>query len=335
MNKIKIGQIGIGHNHGAAKMEAVRKFPEIFEVVGFAESDQEWLEKRGGLDAYKGLKMMSEDELLSVKELDAVLVETDVWNLVPTAQRCIDAGVHIHMDKPAGEDIAEYEKLLTDAKAKSLMVQLGYMYRYNPAVKRLFEIVKNGELGEIFAINAEMSTQHDPQYREWLKHYKGGTMYIFGCHLIDLIISLLGKPEDVVPFNKKTGFNSIEALDNCFAVLDYKNTTAKVTNASVEVNGWGRRQLVVCGSKGTVEIKPLERPTMMTLSTVDSATSAYADCKEYVSVPETEQQNRYDEMILDFAKMIKGEIINPYTYEHELLVQKVLLKACGFENINF
>ena len=33
-DKIRIGQIGIGHNHGEAKMLAVRKFPELFEVVG-------------------------------------------------------------------------------------------------------------------------------------------------------------------------------------------------------------------------------------------------------------------------------------------------------------
>ena len=37
--KIKIGQIGIGHNHGSAKMAAVRKFPELFEVVGYAEEN--------------------------------------------------------------------------------------------------------------------------------------------------------------------------------------------------------------------------------------------------------------------------------------------------------
>ena len=42
---IKIGQIGIGHNHGDAKMLAVRKFPQLFEVVGYAEDNEEWIEK--------------------------------------------------------------------------------------------------------------------------------------------------------------------------------------------------------------------------------------------------------------------------------------------------
>ena len=33
---IKIGQIGIGHNH-SDKIKAVRKYPELFEVVGYAK----------------------------------------------------------------------------------------------------------------------------------------------------------------------------------------------------------------------------------------------------------------------------------------------------------
>ena len=48
MKKIRIGQIGIGHNHGEAKMQAVRKFPELFEVIGYAEENERWIEKRGG-----------------------------------------------------------------------------------------------------------------------------------------------------------------------------------------------------------------------------------------------------------------------------------------------
>lgn len=49
MKKLKIGQIGIGHNHGEAKMLAVRKFPKLFEVVGYAEENEEW--EKGDLSA--------------------------------------------------------------------------------------------------------------------------------------------------------------------------------------------------------------------------------------------------------------------------------------------
>ena len=49
---IKIGQIGIGHNHGEAKMLTVRKFPELFEVIGYAEENEEWIKKLGNLKRY-------------------------------------------------------------------------------------------------------------------------------------------------------------------------------------------------------------------------------------------------------------------------------------------
>ena len=67
MKRIKIGQIGIGHNHGAAKMDAVRKFPELFEVVGYAESSEYWQRERGGLANYEGLTRYTEEELVEKK----------------------------------------------------------------------------------------------------------------------------------------------------------------------------------------------------------------------------------------------------------------------------
>jgi len=99
MKKIKIGQIGIGHNHGEGKMLAVQKFPELFEVIGYAEENEEWVEKRGNLPCYKDLPRLSVEEI--IEKSDAILVECDVWNLTKIAQKCVDAGKHIHIDKPA------------------------------------------------------------------------------------------------------------------------------------------------------------------------------------------------------------------------------------------
>ena len=98
MKKLKIGQIGIGHNHGSAKMEAFRKFPDRFEMVGFAEEDPVWFAQRSNLPAYERLPPMRVAELLD--KCDAILVETMVPELTKTAQLCVDAGKHIHLDKP-------------------------------------------------------------------------------------------------------------------------------------------------------------------------------------------------------------------------------------------
>lgn len=327
MKKVKIGQIGIGHNHGQGKMQAVRHFPELFEAVGVCEPSEQWRRQRGALPEYAGLPYMSEEELL--EKCDAVLVETEVPQLTQTAARCIDAGRPIHMDKPAGTDYAAYKRMLNAARDKGLAVQLGYMYRYNPAVKKCLELLDAGALGEITSVNAEMSTNHPTAYRTWLEQFPGGSMYIFGCHLIDLTVRMLGEPCGVYPFNKCTGKEGTRSWDNGFAVLDYAKAVAKITNNSTEINGWGRRQLVVCGTRGTVEIKPLEVPTVMTFADAASTDNDYADRKTVLEIPSVPNRQRYDEMMRDFYAFVTGEKENPYSVEHELAVQRTLLAACG------
>lgn len=232
---LNIGQIGIGHNHGGAKMHAVRKRPDLFNVIGYAEEDENWISRRGDMEVYRDLPRLSVEEV--IQRSDAVLVESDVWNLTKYAQMCIDAGKHIHMDKPASGTLEEYEKLLSDAKRQSLVVQLGYMYRYNPAIKQCLAEAKCGNLGEIYSINAEMSTFHNVDYKQWLTNFEGGIMYILGSHLVDLIVYIMGEPDRVTTFFKHTKLDGIDFPDNNLAVLEYGNALARIFVSSVEVNG--------------------------------------------------------------------------------------------------
>ena len=328
---IKIGQIGIGHNHGEAKMAAVRKFPELFEVIGYAEEDEEWIRKRGDMKGYQGLPRLSVEEI--IEKSDAVLVECDVWNLTKYAKMCIDAGKHIHMDKPASGSLEEYKALLDSAEAQKLVVQLGYMYRYNPAVLKCFEAAKNGELGEIYSINAEMSTFHNPEYKRWLTNFPGGIMYILGSHLVDLIVYLLGEPQKVTSFLKKTQLDGIDLEDNNLAVLEYEKALARVFVSSVEVNGWGRRQLMVSGSKGTVNIVPLENECTMTWADTEISTNCYEDMKKNIPVRDLPKDCRYDDMMQDFYAYIMGTKQNPFSYAHDYAVQKVICDIVGTTEI--
>lgn len=327
MKKIKIGQIGIGHNHGEAKMKAARKFPELFEIVGYAEENERWIEKRGNNEGYRGLPRMSVEEI--IEKSDAVLVESDVWNLDKYARMCIEAGKHIHMDKPASESPEEYKAMLDMAKEKGLVVQLGYMYRYNPAVLDCFERIKNGDLGEIYSINAEMSTYHPVPYKKWLTNFGGGIMYILGSHLVDLIVYILGKPKKITTFIKHTGLDGVDFEDNNLAVLEYDKALARIFVSSVEVNGFGRRQFMVSGSKGTVDIRPLERPITMTYSDTNIADQTYQDKKIIVPFEDNTADGRYDDMMQDFYDYVIGKKQNPFTYEHDYLVQKVLSEIVG------
>ena len=325
--KIRIGQIGLAHAHGEGKMNAVRKFPELFEVVGFCEWSDELVEQRAGKDAYKDLPRMSEEELLA--NVDAVLVECEIKRLTEVAERCIKAGKHIHLDKPTTGSVEKYTEIINMAKEKGLIVQLGYMYRYNPAIMKTFEMVKAGSLGEIHTINAEMSTHHYADSKTKMARHNGGTMFVMGSHLIDLVVYLLGEPDNVTSFLKHTGFDGIDFEDNNLAVLEYEKALARIYASSVEVNGWGRRQFVVCGEKGTISILPIENDVSMTFADLEITKSHYSDMKENIDVSDIPKDCRYDTMVQDFAAYIKGELENPFTYEHEISVHKVITEVCG------
>ncbi len=75
-------------------------------------------------------------------------------DLVPTGQRVVDAGFHLHLEKPAGESLPEFEKLLNTARNKKLIVQLGYMFRHNPSFQLARKLVEEKVLGDIFEVEA-------------------------------------------------------------------------------------------------------------------------------------------------------------------------------------
>ena len=123
-----------------------------------------------------------------------------------------NAGKHLHMEKPGGVDLADFEKLVEILKSKNLTFSTGYMYRFNPKIQEALAKVKNGELGEIYSVEAHMDCKHPAEVRQWLQNFPGGMMFFLGCHLIDLIYQIQGEPEEIIPFNCSTGYDEVIAL---------------------------------------------------------------------------------------------------------------------------
>lgn len=154
-------------------------------------------------------------------------------------------------------------------------------------------------------------------------------MYILGSHLVDLIVYILGEPEKVTSFMKHTGLDGVDFEDNNLAVLEYDKALARVFVSSVEVNGWGRRQLMVSGSRGTVNIMPIENCCTMTYADTKISTMPYEDMKKDAEIKDVPKDCRYDDMMKDFYAYITGTKKKPFTYEHDYLVQKVLYEIIG------
>lgn len=326
MKRIKLGQLGIGHNHAEGHMEAFRRHPELYEIIGYAETDASWIRRRGSLPCYAGVPRLSVEELL--EKSDAILVETEVETILPAAKLCIDAGKPIHLDKPAGEDLALYAKLLAEAKAKGLPVHLGYLYRTAPAVKKVFSLAESGALGEILYVETAFSAARSKDYLSYLEHFKGGTMYIFGAHLIDMALRLMGEPQRVESLLYRTGADGCSGVDNATAFLHYKKGVSVIRTSAVEAGGWFRRELTVVGTQGTVTVMPFEKPTVRWMARKNGREDDYdklADREELILPTEFD---RYAAFPQEFYNCLMGQANPPYDYDYELTLQRILLKAC-------
>ncbi len=321
--KIKIGQIGTGHAHAGGKMESLRRSLD-FEVVGIVEPDAQRRERAEKSKTYQDVPWLTGEQLLNVNGLQAVAVETEVGDLLSVAARCVAAGKHIHLDKPAGESLPAFKRMLDDATRQKLAVQMGYMFRYSPAFQFCFQAVRDGWLGEVFSIETVMSKTLGAAERQALARYRGGSMFELGCHVIDAVLVVLGKPARVTACPRHSSKAQDDLLDNMLAVLEYPRATVTVRSALLEVDGGARRQFVVCGERGTFDIRPLE-PAAARLA-LDQPRGSYRKGYQDVSFPKLP---RYDADFTDLAKVVRGEKQFAFTPAHDLAVQETILRASG------
>ncbi len=150
-----------------------------------------------------------------------------------------------------------------------------------------------------------------------------GSMFELGCHLIDAMVKVLGRPDKVTGFSRHTRPEQDDLADNQLGVFEYATCTATIRSALVEVDGQKRRQFVVCGDRGTVDIRPLEPPKL--LLALDRPIDEYKKGYQQVSLPE--MPGRYDDQLIELARIIRGQKESGYPPEHDLAVQEAVLKA--------
>jgi len=318
---IRVGQIGVSHAH-ASKLSVYRASKD-YEVVGLVEPDDNLWNASQKQDAFRGLKRLTRDELLNTPGLQAVVVETHVKDLLENAEACVRAGKHVHIDKPAGESLPQLQRILDVAKKQKLMVQMGYMYRYNPGVVLLREFLKKGWLGEVFEVHTVMSKVVPAPERARLAFSRGGMMFELGCHITDLVVGILGRPTSVQGFAQHASAIKDNLMDNMLAVLTYPRAIASIKSSAMEVDGGSRRHLLVCGTEGTFQIEPLDNPAVKL--TLSQPRGEYKRGAQEIKLP---KYTRYVDDARDMACVIRGEKEFEFSYEHDFAVQETLLKAC-------
>ncbi len=88
-------------------------------------------------------------ELLEVKDLDAVMISATPETLhYPMARDCLEAGLHVFLEKPISVELHEADELIAIANRKNLKFTIGYSQRFNPKYAYVKKCLDDGSIGK-------------------------------------------------------------------------------------------------------------------------------------------------------------------------------------------
>src|ERR1700738_1321012 len=139
------------------------------------------------------------EAILGDSNVKVVLIHSRSDSMVPLASAALRAGKAVLVEKPGGKSQEDLEALVRVVEETNGICQVGYSYRFSPAVRIPDEVLETGMLGRVLQVRLhggcsldEAATSHLNQPDDM-----GGAFFVIGCHLIDLLVHHLGMPASV------------------------------------------------------------------------------------------------------------------------------------------
>jgi myo-inositol 2-dehydrogenase/D-chiro-inositol 1-dehydrogenase len=260
---IGAGRIGKVHAENISKMRDVR-LKTISDL--YVESVVPWAEGQGIENITNQYQ-----EILHDEEIDAVLICSSTQTHVPLIQEAALCGKHIFCEKPISFTIEDTMEALDVVKEKEVLLQIGFNRRFDPNFKRVHELVRSGQVGDVHIVKIT-SRDPAPPPAEYIKT-SGGIFIDMSIHDFDMARYIVGSEVEEVyaqgavfidPVCKEVG-----DVDTAVITLKFKNgAIAVIDNSRKAVYGYDQR-VEVFGSKGCVSVEN-DLPTTAKLLTEES-----------------------------------------------------------------
>jgi len=210
LEPIRIGVIGVG-NMGQHHTRVLSMLKDV-ELVGVSDVNVE----RGLDTASKYRVRFFEDYRDLLAHVDAVCIAVPTRLHYAVGMTCLQAGIHVLIEKPIAASIVEAESLVNAAAESHCILQVGHIERFNPAFQELHKVLKTEEL---LALEAHRMSPYSDRANDV------SVVLDLMIHDIDLLLELAG-----ASVAKLTASGS-RASDSGY--LDYVTATLGFTNGIV------------------------------------------------------------------------------------------------------
>ncbi len=206
---IKVGVIGVGQmgQHHARNYSSMRGV----KLVAISDTNPE---KKKIADEYGCKFYNSYVEMLKNEDIDAVSIVVPSSLHHEVSLEIINRGKHLLIEKPIAEKIEKAEEIIKAAREKNVKLMVGHIERFNPAIKRVKEIIGSGYIGEIVSIVSRRVGGYPKNLLE------NNVITDLAVHDIDIFNYFLGKePVSVYCHNVKTSDSS--RINSAEILIDY------------------------------------------------------------------------------------------------------------------
>ena len=194
-------------------------------------------------------------------ELQLISIATESGLHAEIALACIDAGVHVIIEKPMAMNMADADEIICRSEAKHVKVAACHQNRFNVAVQELRHALEAGRFGRLSHGSIHVRWNRDHSYYDQAS-WRGTWAQDGGClmnqciHGIDLLRWMLGdEVDEVYGVTRRQFHDYLEAEDVGLAVVKFKNGAIGTIEGTTNVYPKNLEEtLYVFGEKGTVKL---------------------------------------------------------------------------------
>jgi predicted dehydrogenase len=191
--------------------------------------------------------------LIDDPDIDAIYIATPHPQHHAIALAALRAGKALLVEKAFTATLAGAEEVVAEARGRGVFVMEAMWTRFQPAVVRARELLAEGAIGEIVAVQADLGVmrEYDPSDRLFAAETGGGALLDLGVYVVSFAQMLLGAPQTVVAVGAHAP-NGVEV--NASLLLGWDDGRSAILTTSLHSPMPGTAQIF--GRSGRIELPP-------------------------------------------------------------------------------
>jgi len=247
---LRVAVVGVGHmGYHHARIYSKLQKDGIVELVGVADINEE---RAKGVAKEFGTKAFSDYRELLHLGVNAVSVAVPTRLHYEVSMFFIKSGVHVLVEKPIADTVEKAFEMAREAERQGVVLLVGHIERYNPAVRRLKDEIRRGILGDVVTLSAKRIGPFNPRVSDV------SVVIDLATHDIDIITYLTeSRPVRVYAKARRIHEDS-RAEDYALIIVTLENEI----NGVVETNRltpYKLRMLYVVGTRGVANLNYTEQ----------------------------------------------------------------------------